>query len=81
MTKTKLSQREVNASFEGDHLNICYPPVMTVEQLGRMLHVSRSMIYAWTAEGKLDFAKVRPGPGVRFWRDRIIKWYFGHRSN
>ena len=76
MKRTKLSQRELDASFGGENMSKTYPPMMTVEQLGRMLNLRRSTVYSLIAKGGLNFAKVRPGRGTRFWRDDVIKWIF-----
>ncbi len=77
MVVAKLTQREVDASFNKDHVNLRSPAVMTIEQVAQMFQVGRSTAYRWSTDGDLDFAMCAVEGRTRYLRDQILKWFFG----
>ena len=80
MTRKKLTQAEIRAAFDAETIGELYPPILDVVQLANLLQLSKSTIYQWTSQGKLDFAMPVRGRKPRFWRDRIVSWFFGERG-
>lgn len=77
MKNTRLTQREVDASFRGNFMNSHSPPMMNIPQIARLFQVGRSTAYRWFTDGDLDFAKCNVDGRPFYRRDQILKWFFG----
>ena len=77
MKQSKLSTREIEMSFRGEHMNNVYPPTMTLSQVTELLQIGRSTFYGIMAEGGLESAKITIGTKAMFNRDLILMWLFG----
>ena len=53
-----------------------YGPIVTPEQLAKIAGRSRSTVYQWLQQGRLDGALRRRGKGVLIWRDKAIYLLF-----
>ena len=52
------------------------PPILSPEQLGQVLGLSRKTIYEWLARGRLDGAFRKRGKHILVWRDRALNLIF-----
>jgi predicted DNA-binding transcriptional regulator AlpA len=53
-----------------------YAPIVAPEQLAEITGRSRSTIYQWIQQGRLDGALRRRGKGILIWRDKAISLLF-----
>ena len=79
MSRQKLTNREVQAAFDDPDFAKRFPPILKIPQVAELCQVSISKIEKMSARGELDFAKSVRGD-ARFWRNRIVAWYFGERG-
>jgi hypothetical protein len=71
-----LTDDEILAAFRSEAMARRFPPVLSPEQFGHLIGVSRAAIYLWNTKGWLDGATTRRG-GRRFiWRNRAIALLF-----
>lgn len=53
------------------------PPILTVEELAKLLRLNRKTAYAAVARGEIPGAR-RVGRTVRICRDTVLDWLGGH---
>lgn len=75
-TGIRLKPKEVHAAFESDPARECWPPVMSVQQVAKLLGLSPKTLYEWMSKGRLDGAYRRRGKHALFWRDRVLDVVF-----
>ena len=70
-----VSPDEIAAAFAQPPLD-GYRPIITPAQLAEITGRSRSTVYFWIAQGRLDGAIRRRGKGVLIWRDKAVGLLF-----
>ncbi len=73
--RTRLSRDEIATAFAGDS-EFSAPPIISPKQLASILGLSRSTIYLWIEDGRLDGCYRKRGKHVLLWRDRAIEIIF-----
>ena len=53
-----------------------YPPILTIAQAADMLQVPVGTLRFWRTTGRLNGCSRRYGRVLRFYRDRLIRWFF-----
>ncbi len=72
-----LKPSEIERAFDaGEDLRPQFPPILSPEQVGRMLGCARATVYQWIAQGRLDGTFRKRGKHVRLWRDRVLDRFF-----
>ncbi|MCA9032133.1 MAG: helix-turn-helix domain-containing protein [Planctomycetaceae bacterium] len=72
----KLSDDEIQAAFAAGRWAEEYPPVLTIDQVAKLLQVPKATIYDWRSRGLLEKCSHKVGKHVRFFRDRLLKHVF-----
>jgi predicted DNA-binding transcriptional regulator AlpA len=47
-------------------------PIVSPEQLGKIIGISRKTVYGWIAKGRLDGTFRKRGKHILFWREKAI---------
>lgn len=78
----EITAKEVAALFSDPHWGERFPPLLTLDQAGEMLKISKQTIYDWSSRGRLDGCKMKVGKHLRLLRDRLIQNFFneGHHG-
>lgn len=74
--ENKLTSREIAAAFSDPHWAERFPPILTIEQSAELLQFPLGTLRDWRSRGLLGSCSRRVGKRVRFWRDRLIHWFF-----
>ena len=53
-----------------------FPPILTIAQAADMLQVPVGTLRFWRTTGRLNGCSRRYGRVLRFYRDRLIRWFF-----
>ncbi|HSH96102.1 MAG TPA: helix-turn-helix domain-containing protein [Roseimicrobium sp.] len=72
----KLTKTEIAAAFSDESYKAQFPPILNLKQVARLAGKSRSTLYLWVDEGRLDGAFRKRGKSMLFWRDRVIERLF-----
>lgn len=72
----KLSADELTATFAVGPWATDYPPILTIAQAADMLQVPVGTLRFWRTTGRLNGCSRRYGRVLRFYRDRLIRWFF-----
>jgi excisionase family DNA binding protein len=72
----KLSKTEIAAIFADTRWATEFPPVLSVDQVARLLQVPKTTIYDWSSRRLLSGCSRRIGKHLRFFRDRLITRVF-----
>jgi excisionase family DNA binding protein len=75
-----VSQSEVATMFAVEPWSTHYPPMLTIEQVARLLQVSRRTIHQWIAEGKFAGTTSKVGKHRRFLRERVVQNFFRNKD-
>lgn len=76
-----LSPREIAALFSGSEWAVKFPPILTIEQAAELLQLPVETLRAWRSRGLLGSCSRRVGKRVRFFRDRLVDWYFNQAGS
>jgi len=75
----KLTSAEITTAFPaGGESGV--PPILTVDLLADLVHVSSKTVYFWIAQGRLDGAFRKRGKHHLIWRDRAIEILFNGKE-
>lgn len=77
--KKNLSKEEIAAAFGGPNGDPA-PPILTPNELAKLLGQSVKTIYYWIAEGRLHGAFRKRGKHVLIWRDRALEIIFNEKD-
>lgn len=72
----KLSADELTTNFASGPWAEKYPPILTITQAADMLQVPVGTLRYWRTTGRLNGCSRRYGRVLRFYRDRLIRWFF-----
>ncbi len=72
----KLSADELTANFASGPWAEKYPPILTITQAAHMLQVPVGTLRFWRTTGRLNGCSRRYGRVLRFYRDRLVRWFF-----
>ena len=72
----KLTKAEIASAFSDPQWAGQFPPVLSVEQVARLLQVPKATVYDWSSRGLLRGCSRRVGKHLRFHRDRLISKVF-----
>ena len=72
----KLSADELTTNFSSGPWAEKYPPILTISQAADMLQVPIGTLRFWRTTGRLNGCSRRYGRVLRFYRDRLIRWFF-----
>jgi hypothetical protein len=72
----KLTRAEIETAFSVSTWAEAYPPVLSIEQVARLLQVPEATVYDWSSRGLLRGCARRMGKYLRFFRDRLITKVF-----
>ncbi len=72
----KLTNSEISAAFANPGDADVFPPILTIEEAAALLQVPVETLRDWRSRGLLKGCSRRKGKRVRFFRDRLIQWYF-----
>ncbi len=72
----KLSADELTTNFSSGPWAAKYPPILTIAQAAAMLQVPVGTLRFWRTTGRLSGCSRRHGRVLRFYRDRLIRWFF-----
>ncbi len=76
-----LKPSEIERAFDaGEDLRQQFPPILSPEQVGRMLGIARATVYEWISKGRFDGTFRKRGKHVCFWRDRVLDEFFNGTS-
>ncbi len=50
------------------------PPLLTAEQVAKLLQVSKSIIYVWVENSIIPFRRLPGTRTIRFERDAVLAW-------
>ena len=74
--RVKLSADELTTNFTSGPWAEKYPPILTIAQAADMLQVPVGTLRFWRTTGKLNGCSRRYGRVLRFYRDRLVRWFF-----
>lgn len=66
-----LSEEEIRRAF-AESSSTEFGPVLSPEQLAKLIGVGRSTVYFWIKSGRFDGAVRKRGKHLFVWRDRAI---------
>ena len=72
----KLSADELTTNFTSGPWAEKYPPILTIAQAADMLQVPVGTLRFWRTTGRLNGCSRRYGRVLRFYRDRLVRWFF-----
>jgi hypothetical protein len=72
----RLSADEIINNFSSGPWAEKYPPILTIAQAAELLQVPVGTLRFWRTTGRLDGCSRRYGRVLRFYRDRLIRWFF-----
>jgi hypothetical protein len=72
----KLTADELTTNFASGPWAEKYPPILTIAQAAEMLQVPVGTLRFWRTTGRLNGCSRRYGRVLRFYRDRLIRWFF-----
>lgn len=73
--RPKLTASEIAGAFTEGSPSAC-PPIISPQRLADIIGVSRSTVYHWIQEGRLDGSFRRRGKHVLIWRDKALAILF-----
>jgi predicted site-specific integrase-resolvase len=76
-----LSNSEIRECLSSEPWCGRFPPILTIEQTAELLQVSPAAIRKWHRCGELRCCAAKKGRDIRFFRDRVIKWFFDSKGN
>lgn len=72
----KLTADELTTNFASGPWAEKFPPILTIAQAADMLQVPVGTLRFWRTTGRLNGCSRRYGRVLRFYRDRLIRWFF-----
>jgi hypothetical protein len=82
MDRTKkglgLSQDEIETPFNDPHWAKEFPPLMSTEQVAKLLQLPIGTIYQMSSQGCFATCAKRVGKHLRFHRPRLLQAIFNH---
>ena len=73
---TEITAKQIKDAFIDAATRTAFPPVMSPTQFAKLLGISKSTVYFWIAQGRLDGAARRRGKHQFIWRDAAIEQIF-----
>tara|TARA_R110002124_G_scaffold259227_1_gene425052 strand:+ start:537 stop:791 length:255 start_codon:yes stop_codon:yes gene_type:complete len=74
-----ISKSEIQNAFEGQD-GQRFPIILTTEEVGQLLHVSKKTIYEWVRKGNLDKTYIKRGKRRLFLRNKLIDKMFNGKD-
>lgn len=71
-----ITDTELATAWSDPHWACKFPPILTVNQAAELLQIPKATVYDWSARKLLTDCSRRCGKHLRFFRDRLIRFYF-----
>jgi hypothetical protein len=73
-----LSKDEIETAFNEPHWATEFPPIMSTEQVAKLLQLPIGTIYQMSSQGCFATCAKRVGKYLRFHRPRLLQAIFNH---